>query len=412
MFIPTILLTLDPVVVKGLLDGSLKRFGSVIRDANTGQIVRHLAESPGLTQKLIQTSTSPITGGLDLVTNVIGHGVTWHKLNQVQRQLSAVMSLSQIAAGASVLGVGVSIAGFAYMAYKMHQLQNAMDGMQRRMEAGFDRLEGKLDQISGQLSYLQLLVEDSRKEQARLANAIDGLHKAFLIKEVAGLQAAVQNRQRFPNSPINEDLKTTTGARAFLSNQAFSVSPELDARKIMIADISIQGWAIATATEAYILLETGHILEAKNILNAEVLRFKELAVQWTEVLLKSERPGLATAYRFMDARFKDYIRHERVERIAMLSPMDRVLTEDQKRRKLDDVEVEFEMSYSTDFDASWMHRQIAEAEYLDTLSELLIRIEGLEAFAGLCEEMGVKSSRELLPGANCEPGLYLLNPSN
>lgn len=410
MFIPTNLLINDSYIVQGLIGGSLKRFGGVIRDAHTGQIVRHLAETPGLTQKLFQLPVSPITGSLDLATNIVGHGVTWNKLNKVQQQLSQVMGLTQVAAGASVLGIGVSIAGFAYMAYKMHQLQTSMDTMQKTMEAGFGRLEGKLGQISGQLSYLQLLAEDNRKEQTRIADAINSLHKAFLVKEVANLQAAIQNRHRFPDSSFNEDLKTATGARNFLSNQAFSAEPEFDARKIMIADIAIQGWAIATTTEAYILLETGHVLEAKQILNSELLRFKDLASQWTEVLLKSERPELATAYRFTGDRFKDLITSERVERIAMLSPMDADLTEEQKRKKLADIEVEFEMSYTTGLGQNWTHQQIAESEYLDTLSELLARIEGLESFAGLCETTGVKSIRELLPDENCEPGLYLLNP--
>lgn len=417
MLFPTILLTDDLAITQGLINGSLKRFGGVIRDTGTGRIVRHLAETPGWTQQLINLPISPITGGPSLITNIVGHTVTISKIGEVQKtlqvtnqMLSQVMGLSQIAAGASVLGLGVSVAGFAYMAYKMHQLQKSMDMMQKTMEAGFGRVEGKLDQIFGQLSYLQLLVEDSRQEQARLADAINELHQAFLVKEVADLQAAIQNRQLFPDSPINEDLKTAASVRNFLSNQAFKASPGLDPQKIMIADISIQGWAIATSTEAYILLETGHILEAKQLLNSELLRFKELATQWTEILLNSERSELSTVYRFMGDRFKDLIARERVERIAMLSPMDMALTADQKRRKLDDIEIEFEMSYSNEFDESWTHRQIAQAEYLDTLSELSARIEGLEAFASLCEEMGVKSSRELLPDEGCEPGLYLLNP--
>lgn len=417
MLFPAILLTDDLAIMQGLINGSLKRFGGVIRDTGTGRIVRHLAETPGWTQQLINLPISPITGGPSLITGAIGHTITIRGIDGIQKtlkvtnqMLSQVMGLSQIAAGASVLGLGVSIAGFAYMGYKLHQLQKSMDKVQQTMEVGFGRVEEKLDHISGQLSYLQLLVEDNRKEQARLADAINDLHKALLVKEVAGLQAAIQNRKRFPDSPINEDLKTAAEARTFLSNQAFSASPELDSRKILIADIAIQGWAIATTTEAYILLETGHIIEANQILNSELFRFKDLASQWIEVLLKSERPGLATAYRFMDSRFQDYISDERVRRIVALSSLDANLIEEQIRRKLDDVEVEFDMSYNSEFNASWLHRQIAEADFMDTLSELLLRIGGLEAFASFCDTSGVKNSRELLPDDSYEPGLYLINP--
>lgn len=417
MLFPTTLITDDLAIIQGLVNGSLKRFGGVIRETGTGRIVRHLAETPGWTQQLINLPVAPIAGGPSLITNMVGHTVTISKVGEVQKtlqvtnqMLSQVMGLSQIAAGASVLGLGVSIAGFAYMGYKLHQLQKSMDKVQQTMEAGFGRIDGKLDHISGQLSYLQLLVEDNRKEQAQLADAINDLHKALLVKEVAGLQAAIQNRERFPDSLINEDLKKATEAKIFLSNQAFGASPELDSRKIMVADIAIQGWVIATATEAYILLETGHILEANQILNSELIRLKELASQWIEVLLKSERPGLATAYRFTDSRFQNYITDERVDRIAALSLLDAHLNADHKRRRVDDVEVEFDMSYNSEFDTLWLHRQIAEADFMDALSELIFRIESLEAFASLCEASGVETSKELLPEKSCEPGLYLINP--
>lgn len=83
---------------------------------------------------------------------------------------------------------------------------------------------------------------------------------------------------------------------------------------------------------------------------------------------------------------------------------------DHKRRRVDDVEVEFDMSYNSEFDTLWLHRQIAEADFMDALSELIFRIESLEAFASLCEASGVETSKELLPEKSCEPGLYLINP--
>ena len=69
------------------------------------------------------------------------------------------------------------------------------------------------------------------------------------------------------------------------------------------------------------------------------------------------------------------------------------------------------MSYSSEFDQKWTYRQIAVAEYLDALSELLARLESLQAFAITCKSRDVKSSRDILPGDNAELGLYLL-PAN
>ncbi len=67
------------------------------------------------------------------------------------------------------------------------------------------------------------------------------------------------------------------------------------------------------------------------------------------------------------------------------------------------------MSYAPErYNQTWQHQQIAIAEYLDTLSELTARLDSLQSFALLCEQKGVKSSKELLPDDTVKPGLYLL----
>lgn len=416
MLIDATLLVKNPEIIKGLLDGSMKRYGSVIRWAagtvKAGQIVRHLAETPGLTSKLMTVPFDPILAGID----VIGHGLTYHKLIGIDRKLigfektlSSVMGLSQIAAGASVLNLGISIAGFAYMGSKLHQVQKTLGHIQQSMEEGFNRIDNRLDIISEQLAYLYLLVEDSHQKQKSLAKAISNLHQAMLIQEIAALKAELDDRSRFPDESRSSALKTASRVRLFLSNQAMQATPELDAEIMLNADVSIQGWAVATATEANLLLEIGKHQEAKELLALEIPQFKQVAERWGKALINDENTYLSTAYRFTNARFKNHIASERVERITEISPSDRTLSPDQIRGKKNYVDVEFEMSYSSaKFDRAWTHRQIAVAEYLDGLSELLARLEGLESFANLCESKGVKSSREILPGPDTEPGIYIL----
>jgi len=430
MLIDATLLVKNPEIIKGLLDGSMKRYGSVIRWAagtvKAGQIVRHLAETPGLTSKLMTVPFDPILAGID----VIGHALNYHKLIGVdhkligidrkligidrkligfEKTLSSVMGLSQIAAGASVLNLGISIAGFAYMGSKLHQVQKTLGHIQQSMEEGFNRIDNRLDIISEQLAYLYLLVEDSHQKQKSLAKAISHLHQAMLIKEIAALKAELDDRSRFPDESRSSALKTASRVRLFLSNQAIQATPELDAEIMLNADVSIQGWAVATATEANLLLEIGKHQEAKELLALEIPQFKQVAERWAKALINDENTYLSTAYRFTNARFKNHITSERVERITEISPSDRTLSPDQIRGKKNYVDVEFEMSYSSaKFDRAWTHRQIAVAEYLDGLSELLARLEGLESFANLCESKGVKSSREILPGPDTEPGIYIL----
>lgn len=415
MLIDLILLVKDPVIIQGLLNGTLKRFGSVIREAGTGRIVRHLAEAPGLTNKLMTLPFSPVLGGASLVTDVIGHGITIHKLNgvqqtlsQVQQTLSSVLNLSQIAAGASVLNLGVSLAGFAYMGYKLHQVQQSIDNLQKSVEAGFDRIDKRLDKLSGQLAYLHLLVEHSLDQQRHLGQAISELHRALLIKEIAELQAELTNRTRFPDDSPRDALKVASRCRIFLANQAIQAIPGLEAQAMLITDVAVQGWAVATATECNLLLEIGQVREARELLSVEVPRFQQLTTRWADELLECDRSQLSTAYRFTAPRFQPYISAERSDRIANISSADSALSPDKIRRRKKDVEVEFEMSYASQLDEKWTHRQIAVAEYLDSLSELSARLEGLQAFAELCDRRGVKSSREILPANDAKPGLYVL----
>lgn len=445
MLIDTTLLVNNPEIIKGLLDGSMTRYGSVIRwaagTANGGQFVRYLAETPRLTSKLMTVPFSPILGGID----VIGHGLNYHKLIGVDRKLigidsklmdiektlSSVMGLTQIAAGASVLNLGVSIAGFAYMGYKLHQIQKTLGHIQQSMEAGFNRIEAGLnriennlitgfnhldqrlnrvdeglDIISGQLAYLYLLVEDSRQKQKSLAKAISHLYQAMLIKEIAALKAELDDRSRFPDESPRSAIKTASRVRLFLSNQAIQATPELEAEIMLNADVSIQGWAVATATEVNLLLEIGKHQEAKELLAVEVPQFKQVAKRWGQALINNENTYLSTAYRFSNSRFKKHITPERVERITEISISDRALSPEQIRSKKTHVDVEFDMSYSaTKFDLAWTHRQIAVAEYLDGLSELSARLESLESFANLCQSKGVKSSREIMPKVNSRKSL-------
>ena len=145
------------------------------------------------------------------------------------------------------------------------------------------------------------------------------------------------------------------------------------------------------------MLEIGKFEEARELLSLEVPRFKQNAEQWANNLLNKERPELNTAYRFTAPLFKQHISQERVARIANITSGDRNLSLEKKQEKLDDIAVEFQMSYASQFDRKWVYKQVAIEEYLDTLSELSARLESLQAFADLCKKRNVQTSLDLLP---------------
>ncbi len=409
MIIPTNLIA-NPAIIQGLADGSLVRYGSIIRYAagssQGGQIVAHLAD---LGSVIPSNPISPLI-------NAAGHAATYRKLGildtkivGLQQTATQILGFSQIAAGASVLGLGVSIAGFVYMGYKLHQVQKAIGNLQQSMDAGFGRVEDRLDQLAGHLAYLHLLVEDSRQQQQRLSNALNDLHKAFLMREIAALQAELESLNRFPDDSPRDALKASTSARLFLANQATQSTLELEPNTIMLVDVATQGWAVAAATESQLLLQHGHINDAKAVLDQTVPQFKQHAENWAGKLLQDQSRELTTAQRFATPVFQRHILPERVGRITRISPIDKDLSPDRIHRRKLDAEVEIQMSRTQPrITQHWQYQQIALAEYLDTLSELAARLESLQHFAQLCQSQNVKSSHELLPPADAQPGLYLL----
>jgi hypothetical protein len=154
-----------------------------------------------------------------------------------------------------------------------NRVEAGLNGIENNLIAGFNpidnrlnRVDESLDIISGQLAYLYLLVEDSHQKQKSLAKAISNLHQAMLIQEIAALKAELYDRSLFPDESPRSAITTASSVGLSLSNQAMQATPELDAEIMLNADVSIQGWAVAIATEANLLLEIGKHQEAKELL--------------------------------------------------------------------------------------------------------------------------------------------------
>lgn len=408
MLIDTTLLANNGPIIEGLLTGGLTRFGGVVRDATSGRIVKHLLEAPGTSDVLMRAPMPNLLGGVGTLVDAVGHGVTIHKLNAVQRTLSSVLQVSQVAAAASVLNLGISAVGFAYMGYKLNQLQKSLSTMQERMDAGFDRVNARFDALAGQLNYILVLAEANANEQRRISASLAELHRAVLVAEFAELQSWLDHLSRFPEDSPKDAIRAASKVRRTLSDQAVRMAPELDPSVMLVADISIRGWIVATATEASLLMQLGQHRDARQLIEGEHPRFATLSEHWAKSLLADHRPHLQTALRFEAPRFREYLLPERVERIVRIHDADRTLPAERRSRVSKEAALEFEMAHNLQLDAGWTHRQLAVAEYLDGLSELSARIETVGAFAHECEVRQLRSSRDALPGPHAAPGVYLL----
>jgi hypothetical protein len=408
MLIETLLFA-SPYIVTGLLNGSLRRIGGVIREADTGRIVKHLAEAPGHSSALLKQPLSPLVGGANLVIDSLGHLATQRKLNILQSTASQILNVSQIAAGASVLNLGVSVAGFFYMHHRLNQLQNAVSDFHQILDSGLKDIQFKLDLLSGHLAYLRIITEKNLVVQKQTLDALTQLHQAIFVQMLAKLQSELISLHLFPSCSPKDAIKVLSEARIFFSDQAKQIQAEIHPRNLLLGDIAITGWAVALSAESQLLMRNGFLEDASSLLYSEVPRFRKVAEKWCQALLPNDRPQLNTAYAYHAPKLNRYISDERIKRIVRLSPIDQDLSLDEVHRKKKSLEVEFQMSYFSELEETWILTQVATSEYLDSLSELTERLESLQSFASLCKEENEFDAFQKLPSDDFDKNIYLIS---
>jgi len=162
----------------GLATGDIVRYGAILKDAGTGRILGHLQES-GVAQSLLSQALSSAASPLSLVSSVVNTGSSIYTAIQV-RQLKAMMETLQAlqiaTLGVSLIGIGVSVAGFVYMRKRFNSLDGRIDKLMDAVKAGFENLEksGFRQQMSATKSLVQ---------RAELAKSMNDPAKEY--KEVA-----------------------------------------------------------------------------------------------------------------------------------------------------------------------------------------------------------------------------------
>lgn len=120
--------------------GELVRYGTILKDAATGQIVRHVQET-GVAQSVLSTLASgpfsPISMGAEVV-NAGASIYTGVKINQLQVMMGVLQSLQVATLGVSLVGVGVSVAGFYHMHKRFNSLEKRMEHVGEAIRAGFE----------------------------------------------------------------------------------------------------------------------------------------------------------------------------------------------------------------------------------------------------------------------------------
>lgn len=164
--------------IQGIATGDIIRYGAILKDADTGRIVGHLQES-GIAQSLLSQTISSATSPLSFVSSIANTGASIYtavQVHQLKAMMETLQALQMATLGVSLIGVGVSVAGFLYMRKRFNSLDNRVEKLIDAVKVGFENQEkaGFRQQMSRTKSLVQ---------RAELAKSM--LDPAKEYKEVA-----------------------------------------------------------------------------------------------------------------------------------------------------------------------------------------------------------------------------------
>ena len=162
--------------------GSIVRFGTLLKDANTGRIVGHLQET-GLLQKTVQSlggfDPTGVTGVLSASQNL----VILNKINNLQLGLSFLQGLQSASLATSVIGVGVTAASTAIILNRLGQIDNSILNLKVEIRSLGDvaierEVRNLLADLQTELERLEEL-QYAKWPEARAQSSEEKLHRLF-----------------------------------------------------------------------------------------------------------------------------------------------------------------------------------------------------------------------------------------
>ncbi len=128
--------------------GQVVRYGCILKDVTTGQIVGHLKELAGLSRRLSGIPIHPLLTGAATVAQA-GQWIDTHmQLGQIRQALDHLQLVSSVGAVASVVGLGVSVAGFAIVWKRLQRLEQNLNRAMDQLGAEVQSLHLKIDLLS------------------------------------------------------------------------------------------------------------------------------------------------------------------------------------------------------------------------------------------------------------------------
>lgn len=370
---------LRPAISKLLKTGEVLRYGGVLRIAKglpgAGQIVAHLRDV-GVASSAITPALGPILG------------------------------LTQVAAAASVVGLGVSIVGFAVMNHKLEKLKASVADLAAKSAQNHTEVLASLDLIGEQLVELRYIALESHELLAATLDEVRRVRSDLLDTYLASVLTEIDLLRR---ATVVDDARTVQAlrvlgtARRWLQSSiaAFPARAKDDVHwydRMTRFRLLCLTWT----AEAHLLRRVGDDTAAAQLLREAARASRAWASDWSRALLPPKEYG--GAFRFAHSAF-DAMPREVMARIVRLQDGTELAGTDER-------EVEAGMAIARDLPnltPGWASKQRAVAGLLDFAEEATARLESLADELEMCAELRMGyADWEAMPSARSGGGLLLL----
>lgn len=348
-----ILAELRPEVLARLNAGELRRIGGVLRVApgypGAGRIAAHLRELGDLVDPVVR----------------------------------APLQLTQVAAAASVVNLGVSVVGFAIVLHKIGKLQQSVHALTALTQRQHDEVMGALGGIASQLVELHYVALESRELLEATLDEVRRVRRDLLDSYLARVLTEVDLLQR-TSQPAGHDatqaLRTFGEARRWLDQTIHALPARAhDDTHWFDRLLRYRVWCLTGVAEVQLLRRVGDDKGAAGLARSLATTSREWAGAWRDALLPSSE--FHGAFRFAHSAFAD-LDHEVYARLVRL--------QDGPHAAISDVrEVDARMDVARAMPrlgAPWVLRQRALAGLLDFAEESTARMESLADELAMCVE--------------------------
>jgi hypothetical protein len=364
-------------IMEGLASGTLTRWGGVIRVAagqpNGGAIVAHLRElAPGLRSI---GSLNPVQAASSLVAN--------GQLYNINQKLSSVLRMTNIAAAASVLNLGVSVVGFAIMAAKLNRLQADMNKMLQAQAHNQRELMSQLGDVQQRLIELRFLSLQGHELVLDAINEVRSVRADLLDGYLAKLQARSEHLHLSgipTGQAIRSAWETFTEARIWLTAGLERGVPDARRPVEVLGHLTrYRAWCFAVTGEVQ-LARRAHASDAAARIATDAAKLaRGWANQWRQALAPETEFG--GVLRFRHSRFSD-MGAETVLRLDRLQFGDATQIRDRSVLEATNQVAQRAAGFPTE----WFERQAATAQMLDFVEETTERLESLASETSWCAE--------------------------